>query len=83
MILNTVYNSTWNGIWLVNSPYNDLSNNTVYNNEHGISLTSSWDNDIKHNFVTNNSKQGIGTYNSSFTYIYDNILHKNAWKRVL
>ncbi|RLJ00558.1 MAG: hypothetical protein DRP06_01925 [Candidatus Aenigmatarchaeota archaeon] len=78
-IKNCIVMNFSNGIRLYNSSDNNLTNNTVNDNNYGISiLSSSNNNQITNNTANNNSNHGIYLYSSSNNTLTNNTINNNS-----
>lgn len=67
------------GIYVYHSDQNNVANNTVLNNEHGILLAGSDENFVEFNDVTNNTNVGIYLFSSDYNNVTNNIALNNKY----
>jgi len=78
-ITNNIVSKGENGIYIVGSSKNTISENTIEDNDaNGISLLMSTNNEIYNNVIQNNDNNGIYlSLSSSFNEIYQNTIRNN------
>jgi len=74
---NIAYQNNGGGIEIWVSSHNNLSSNTIYSNEYGITLYNSSSNDVSRNWVSNNNVSGISVHYSSANIIFRNNVFSN------
>jgi len=72
-----VFQNYGGGIWLYQSTYNIINNNTIYENMRGIHITESHWNDVMNNIIHHNDKAGLEFGQTSSNVVSYNDIYYN------
>ena len=67
------------GVYLFDSDYSNIAENTLRNNKHGIHVITTNYSTIVNNIVNHNTEYGVYLYSSSFNTIQGNVLVSNSY----